>query len=91
MTSKSRCECCVEVDGFAVDDTDVEEEVDGLPLTVDIGVAVAVTDPKLLGASDFIGGTEAGEEDIGADVSSIEPKVTEEPGGMEDSVSGLNE
>lgn len=40
---------------------------------------VAVTEPKLLGASDFIGGTEAGEEDRGAVASSIDPKASEEP------------
>ena len=80
MTSILGCDVgWVEVDGFAVDDTDVDEDVDGLPLTADMGVDAAVTEPNILGASDFIGGTEAGEEDIGADASSIEPKVTEEP------------
>ena len=82
MTSILGCDVgCAEVDGFAVDDTDVDEDVDGLPLTADIGVDAAVRVPNVLGASDFIGGTEAGEEDIGADASSIEPKVTEEPAG----------
>ena len=80
MTSILGCDVgCAEVDGFAVDDTDVDEDVDGLPLTADIGVDAAVTEPNILGASDFIGGTEAGEDDIGADASSIEPKVTDEP------------
>lgn len=77
LTSNLGCEA--EEGGFAVEDTDVDEEVDGLPFTADTGVEAAVTLPKVLIASDFIGGTEAGEEDIGAESSSIDPKVTEAP------------
>lgn len=53
-------------------------------MTAGTEVVVAVTEPKALGASGFIGGTEAGEEDIGAASSSIEPKVTEEPVGEQE-------
>jgi hypothetical protein len=48
-----------------------------LPLTDEL--VEAGTDPNDFTPSDLIGGTEAGEEDIGAATSSIEPKVTEEP------------
>lgn len=65
--------------GFADDETDADDEADGLPLTVGSEVGVATTDPKLFGASVFIGGTEAGDDDIVAVASSIEPKVIEEP------------
>lgn len=66
--------------GFVDAETDAEEdeETGGLPFTgTDAGAATTL--PKALGASVFIGGTEAGEDDIVADESSMEPKVTEEP------------
>ena len=71
----------VDVDGLADADTDVDADDDGagLPFTAGNGVDCAVTEPNVLGASDLIGGTEAGEEDNGAEASSIEPKVTAEP------------
>ena len=77
MTSNLGCEA--EPDGFAVEDTDADDVVDGLPFTAETGVGAAVTLPKLLGACVFIGGTEAGEEEIGAESSSIDPNVTEVP------------
>lgn len=65
--------------GFVNAETDEEEEdTCGLPFT-GTSAGVAATLPNIFGASVFIGGTEAGEEDIGADVSFIEPKVTGEP------------
>ena len=51
------------------------DEMDGLPLT---WPEVAGTVPKDFTA-EFTGGTAAGEEDIGAEASSIDPKVTAEP------------
>jgi len=72
------------VDGGGVDGVDEDEDptetTEGL---VDIGDfpftgATAGTVPNDLTPSDFIGGTEAGDEDIGAAASSIEPKVTPE-------------
>lgn len=72
------------VDGLAADvDTDANEEGDGFPLTAGIGVACALTVPNVFGGSALIAGTDAGEEDNGADTSSIEPKVTAEPRGGE--------
>ena len=43
---------------------------------------VAGRDPKDLMPSGLIVGTAAGEEDIGAEVSSMDPKVTDEPGNV---------
>ena len=40
----------------------------------------AGTVPKDLIPSGLMTGTEAGEDDIGAEASSIDPKVTDEPG-----------
>ena len=37
------------------------------------------TDSKNFMPSDLVGGTAAGDEDIGAETSSIDPKVTAEP------------
>lgn len=59
-------------------DADEDEDTDGLPFTATCA-GVAATLPKIFGASVFIGGTVAGDEDIVADESSMEPKVTEEP------------
>lgn len=69
----------VDVESFADADTDVDAdcEGDGLPFTAGSVVGCAVTEPNVLGASDLMGGTDAGEEDSGAEASSIEPKVTE--------------
>jgi hypothetical protein len=39
---------------------------------------VTGTDPKVCTFSDLVEGTAAGEEDIGAETSSIDPKVTAE-------------
>lgn len=50
-------------------------EMDALPFTC----PVAGTDPNDLTPSDFTAGVEAGEEDMGAETSSIDPKVTGEP------------
>lgn len=50
----------------------VDAKEGGLPLTGEL----AGTDPKDLTPSDFMGATGAGEEDIGAASSSMEPKVT---------------
>jgi hypothetical protein len=71
----------VEVEGLADADTDANADADGagLPFTAASWEGCAVTDPNVLGASDLIGGTDAGEEDNGAEASSIEPKVTAEP------------
>jgi len=57
------------------DKTDVLDEIDALPLTWP--EVVAGTDPKdFTLPSDLTGGAEAGDEDIGAEASSIDPKVT---------------
>ena len=42
-------------------------------------IVVAGTDPNDFIPSPLIGGTDAGEDEIGADASSIDPKVTDEP------------
>lgn len=70
------------VAGLAAEvDTEVDTEADGegLPFTAGIAVGCAETDPNVLGASELIRGTDAGEDDNGAEASFIEPKVTEEP------------
>ena len=72
------------MDGLPADvdtDADEDEEGDGFPYTADSGAACALTEPNVFGGSALIGGTDAGEEDNGAVTSSIEPKVTAEPGG----------
>lgn len=66
----------VEAAGVITDDL---EEMDAFPLTW----PVAGTDPKDFTPSDLIGGAATGDEDIGAETSSIEPKVTAEPGNEE--------
>ena len=58
-------------------EVDADCEGDGLPFTAGNDVGCAVTEPNVLGASDLMGGTDAGEEERGAVASSIEPKVTE--------------
>jgi hypothetical protein len=58
--------------------TGVLDEIEALPLTWEGGVA-AGTDPKERTPSDFRAGAAAGDEDIGAETSSIDPKVTAEP------------
>jgi hypothetical protein len=55
------------------------DEMEGLPLT---WPTVAGTDPKDF-TSDLMGGAAEGEEDIGAETSSIDPKVTADPNGIE--------
>ena len=57
------------------------EGAGGLPLMAAVlgGGVEAAKEPKDFIPSDFIGGTEAGEEDMGAETSSIEPNVTDEP------------
>ena len=68
------------VDGLVADvDTDANDEGDGFPLTAGIGVVCAFTEPNVFGGSGLIGGTDAGEEDNGAETSFIEPKITAEP------------
>jgi len=54
------------------------DEMEGFPLT---WPTVAGTDPKDL-TSDLMGGAAEGEEDIGAETSSIDPKVTADPNEM---------
>jgi hypothetical protein len=54
----------------------VDPEADDLPL---IRLESTGTLPKNLTLSDLIGSTEAGEEEIGAEASFMEPKVTEGP------------
>jgi hypothetical protein len=54
----------------------VDPEVDDLPFMRPESTG---TLPNDLTPSDLIGGTEAGEEEIGAEASFIEPKVTEGP------------
>ena len=67
------------VDVEAVGDTtDALEDMDAFPLTWPVAVATG-TDPKVFTPSDLVGGTAAGDEDIGAETSSIDPKVTAEP------------
>ncbi len=56
--------------GFAMD-------TDDLPFT---WLTVAGTVPNVLTPSDFIGGVAAGDDDIGAETSSIDPKDTAGPG-----------
>jgi hypothetical protein len=59
------------------EDASVDANDGGLPFT---GELAAGTDPNdLTTFSDLIGGAVAGDEDIGAATSSIEPKVTAEP------------
>jgi hypothetical protein len=65
--------------GFTFAETDADDDADCLPLTADTVVGVALREPNVFGTSVFMGGTEAGEEEIVADASSMEPKVTEEP------------
>lgn len=63
-------------------DTAGREEVDGFPFVFDEGVEVgpAGTDPKdFTTPSDLRGGAAAGDEDIDAEASSIDPNVTAEP------------
>lgn len=69
----------VDVEGALLDDdgTEVTEDIDDLPLVSCAGDTG--TDPKVLGTSGFMDGTAAGEEEMGADGSSIEPNVTEDP------------
>ena len=68
----------VEVDDvFAADGAGDED----LPLAAGVSAA---TEPNDFTPSDLIGGTEAGEEEMGADASFIEPKVTAEPRKIED-------
>lgn len=57
-----------------------EADIDGLPLIWDDGVAGAAgTVPKDFTTLSFMGFGAAGDEDIGADASSMDPKVTGEP------------
>jgi hypothetical protein len=81
----------VEVDaarpGEEADDVDVVEApagrdaaIDGLPLILDdAAVGAAGTVPNDFTTLSFMGFGAAGDEDIGADASSIDPKVTGEP------------
>lgn len=55
------------------------DEMEGFPL---IWPAAAGTDPKDF-TSDLMGGAAEGDEDMGAETSSIDPKVTAEPSGRE--------
>lgn len=56
-----------------------DADIDGLPLMwVDAGTGAAGTVPNDLTTLSFMGFGAAGDEDIGADASSIEPKVTGE-------------
>ena len=52
------------------------EDMNGFPLTWPVATG---TDPKVFTPSDLGGGPAAGDEDIGAETSSIDPKVTAEP------------
>lgn len=52
------------------------DEIEDFPLT---WPEVAGTDPKDFTPSDLMGGAAAGEEDIGAETSSIDPNVTADP------------
>lgn len=54
------------------------DDMEAFPFTWPILVA-AGTDPKVLTPSDLMGGVAAGEEDMGAETSSIDQKVTGEP------------
>lgn len=57
-----------------------DDDIDGFPLMwVDVVAGVAGTVPKDFTTLSFIGFGAAGDDDIGADASSIEPKVTDEP------------
>ena len=56
--------------------TDGLEGMDGFPLTLPVATG---TDPKVLMPSDLVGGMAAGDEDIGAETSSIDPNITAEP------------
>lgn len=64
-----RLEVFDEDPGFAMD-------TDDLPFT---WLTVAGTVPNVLTPSDFIGGVAAGDDDIGAETSSIDPKDTAGP------------
>ena len=73
------------VDG-AVEDADVAAADGGMPVENEVvrewcfPFDVAGTLPNDLIPSGLIVGTFAGEDDIGAEASSIDPKVTDEPG-----------
>ena len=56
--------------------TDGLEDTDGFSMTRYVATG---TDPKVLMLSDLVGRTVAGDEDIGAETSSIDPKFTAEP------------
>jgi len=67
-------------DGGGVDEDEaVDGANDGLDEIEDLPFNNAGTDPKDFTPSDLIGGAAAGEEDIGAESSSIDPNVTAEP------------
>ena len=58
-----------------------DDDIDGFPLMwVDVVAGAAGTVPKDFTTLSFMGFGAAGDDDIGADASSIEPKVTDEPG-----------
>ena len=65
-----------EVDAVG-DTTGGLEDMEAFPLTWPVATG---TDPKVFTPSDLVGGMTPGEEDIGAETSSIDPKVTAEPG-----------
>lgn len=68
------------VDGVATEGpAERDADIDGFPLMW-VDVVAAGTLPKDFTTLSLMGFGAAGDEDIGADASSIEPKVTEEPG-----------
>ena len=78
-------EVAADEDDAAADEVDAAEG--GVPVEKDVVrecilpfVLAAGTVPKDLIPSGLMTGTEAGEDDIGAEASSIDPKVTDEPG-----------
>ena len=95
LTSNLACfdvdDAAVEEDAAVEDDDAVVEDEDaaadgGVPVENDVVrecilpfVAAAGTLPKDLIPSGLIVGTDAGEDEIGAEASSIDPKVTDEP------------
>ena len=87
----------VEEEGAEEDEPEAEEVAvadGGVPVEKEVvrewtlPFVFAGTEPKVLIPSGLIVGTAAGEDDMGAAASSMDPKVTDEPGACETSRGG---
>ena len=102
LTSNLAVGLNAEVEGVSEEDAAAEVEVGvdvdategGVPVENEVvrewtlPFVFAGTEPKDLIPSGFIVGTAAGEEDMGAEASSMDPKVTDEPGACETTRGG---